>query len=54
MKGIYKCALDLLKKDKPFKLTAPGVWLSIDKAKKLQRKGCDVRYKHGKVTIERG
>ena len=52
MKGVYKCVLNLLKKDKPFKVTAPGVWLSIKNAEKLQRKGCKVSYERGKVTVE--
>ena len=54
MKKVYRTVLNLLKEDKPFKVTAPGVWLSIHKAEKLQRKGCDVRYKYGKVTVKRG
>ena len=54
MKKVYRCVMKLMQEDKPFSVQAPGIWLSLRKAEKLQRKGCDVKYKAGKVTIKRG
>ena len=53
MKGVRKCVLELLKKGKPFTVTAPDIWLTVKEAESLKKKGLIVTYKNDHVKVEK-